>query len=118
MRTRLEAGAIRVNRQPAEVQDLVGSSLEQLGRRVSSRKIKIDLSPDLPFIAVDFSLIVQVLVNILDNAVKYSSAGSLIEIKAFTREKDLIIEIADQGLGVPASDLEHIFDKFYRVPAA
>jgi two-component system sensor histidine kinase KdpD len=113
--SRLEAGAIKVNRQPAEVQDLVGSSLEQLGRRVSAHKIKIDLPADLPFIAVDFSLIVQVLVNILDNAVKYSPAGSIIEIKGRAQEKSVIIEIADQGIGVPIADLEHIFDKFYRV---
>ena len=74
--SRLEAGAIKINRQPSEVQDLVGAALEQLGERASSHQIKIDLPADLPFVSVDFGLIVQALVNILDNAIKYSPAGS------------------------------------------
>ena len=53
--------------------------------------------------------------NILDNAFKYSPSGSLIEIKGWTTDKEISIEIADRGIGIPPQDLEHIFDKFYRV---
>ena len=86
--SRLEAGAIKINRQPAEVQDLVGTALEQLGESASSHQIKIDLPANLPFVSVDFGLIVQTLVNILDNAIKYSPAGSSIEIKGYHSDKD------------------------------
>jgi two-component system sensor histidine kinase KdpD len=113
--SRLEAGAIKVNRQPSEVQDLVGAALEQIGVRSSSLEIKMDLPSDLPFVSVDFGLIVQALINILDNAIKYSPVGSRIEIKGYLADKAVKIEIADRGIGIPSQDLEHIFDKFYRV---
>ena len=113
--SRLDAGAIKINRQPAEVQDLVGTALEQLGESSSSHQIKIELPGDLPFVFVDFGLIVQTLVNILDNAIKYSPDGSSIEIKGNALEKAINIEIMDRGIGIPTQDLERVFDKFYRV---
>jgi two-component system sensor histidine kinase KdpD len=113
--SRLEAGAIKVNRQPSEVQDLVGAALEQLGSQLSSHQVKIDLPVDLPFVSVDFGLIVQALINILDNAIKYSAAGSNIEIKGYRVDKAIKIEIADRGIGIPPQDLDNVFDKFYRV---
>ena len=70
--SRIEAGAIRISRQPSDVQDIVGVALEQLGSRSGNRPIKIDIPAALPFVSVDFGLIVQALVNILDNALKYS----------------------------------------------
>jgi two-component system, OmpR family, sensor histidine kinase KdpD len=93
----------------------VGVALEQLGERTSSHQIKIDLPVNLPFISADFSLVVQALVNILDNAVKYSPVGSSIEIKGYPVDKTINIEIADRGIGIPSQDLERIFDNFYRV---
>jgi two-component system, OmpR family, sensor histidine kinase KdpD len=113
--SRLEAGALKVNLQPSEVQDLIGVALEQLGERSSSHQIKIELPPDLPFVSADFDLVVRALVNILDNAIKYSPAGSLIEIKGYPADKVIKIEIADRGIGIPPQDLERVFDKFYRV---
>jgi two-component system sensor histidine kinase KdpD len=113
--SRLEAGAIKINSQPSEVQDLIGTAIEQLGDRVSAHSIQINLPADLPFISVDFALIVQVLVNILDNAIKYSATGSNIDIKGYPAGKMVKIEIADRGIGIPPQDLEHVFDKFYRV---
>jgi len=113
--SRLEAGTLKINRQPAEVQDLIGTALEQLGQRTTSHQIKIKLTAELPFVPVDFALIVQALVNILDNALKYSPSGSLIEIEGRSAEKGIELEIADRGVGIPSSDLEHVFEKFYRV---
>jgi two-component system sensor histidine kinase KdpD len=60
-------------------------------------------------------LIEQVLVNLLDNALKYSPAGTPIEVRAHVAGDDLEIEVADRGIGIPPEDLERIFDKFYRV---
>jgi two-component system, OmpR family, sensor histidine kinase KdpD len=113
--SRLEAGALKITRQPAEIQDLVGSALEQLGDRVRGHPIKTAIPENLPFISVDFSLVVQVLVNILDNALKYSPADSLIEISSRESDQEVIIEIADRGIGISPQDLPHIFDKFYQI---
>jgi two-component system sensor histidine kinase KdpD len=113
--SRIEAGAITLSRQPSEIQDLVGAALEQLGSRAHARSIKIDMPSEMPFISVDFGLIVQTLVNILDNALKYSLADSPIEIKGRQVAQEVHIEIADHGIGIPQQDLPHVFDKFYRI---
>jgi two-component system sensor histidine kinase KdpD len=113
--SRLEAGTIKLNRQPSEVQDLTGAALEQLGHMASSHQIKIDLPDDLPYVSIDFTLMVQALVNILDNSIKYSPSGSLVEIKGWIGNKEIHLSISDRGTGIPPQDLEHIFDKFYRV---
>jgi two-component system sensor histidine kinase KdpD len=113
--SRIEAGAITLSRQPSEVQDLVGAALEQLGSRASARSIRIDIPPEIPFISVDFGLIVQALNNVLDNAMKYSPTDSPIEIRARQPDHEVHIEITDHGVGIPEQDLVNIFDKFYRI---
>jgi two-component system sensor histidine kinase KdpD len=113
--SRVEAGAIRILRQSSDVQDLIGTALEQLGNHTANRPIAVDIPPNLPFVSVDFGLIVQTLVNIIDNALKYSPADSPIEIKAGNTANEVQIEIADRGFGIPAADLSQVFDKFYRI---
>jgi two-component system sensor histidine kinase KdpD len=64
---------------------------------------------------MDFTLVVQVVVNLLENAIKYSPKGSLIEVSARLIDGMVQIEIADRGVGIPLEDLTRVFDKFYRV---
>jgi two-component system sensor histidine kinase KdpD len=64
---------------------------------------------------MDFTLMTQVLVNVLDNAIKYSPADSAIEVSAELRDETIHIQIADRGVGIPSEDLSRVFDKFYRV---
>ena len=113
--SRLEAGAMKLTRQPADVQDLIGAALEQLGERTRSNPVTVNVAEGLPFAYVDFSLIVQALVNVLDNALKYSPPGSPIEVSAERAGRDVSVAIADRGPGIPSQDLAHVFDKFYRV---
>jgi len=113
--SRIEAGALHITKQPAEVQDIIGAALEQLGNRIKSRQIKIDLPNSIPFIPVDSGLVIQALANILDNAVKYSPPDSPVDISGMQINQDIKIEIADRGIGIAPEDLSHIFDKFYRV---
>lgn len=113
--TRLEAGALRLTLAGADVEDLVGSALDMLGSRTTGRSIETHIPADLPMVRVDFVLLVQVLVNLLDNAIKYSPADQTIRVFA-SRDKDCVcMSVEDQGPGIPAADLEHVFDKFYRV---
>jgi len=113
--TRLEAGAIKLNLQPCEVGDLVGAALEQLSGPLRNRQVRLDLPDGLPLAPLDFVLIQQVLTNLLDNALKYSSPEGPIEVRARVAGQDLEIQVADRGVGIPPDDLTRVFDKFFRV---
>ncbi len=113
--TRLETGGMHLHREACDIQELIGSSLEQVGSLLKHRQVEVDIPAKLPLISVDFVLFSRVLVNVIDNALKYSPPDKPIQIKARTSNQSLEISIADRGEGIPAEDLERIFDKFYRV---
>jgi two-component system sensor histidine kinase KdpD len=113
--TRLEAGAMQLHREACDVQELIGSALEQIGTPLKNRQVNVEISPKVPLVSLDFVLFSRVLVNVIDNALKYSPLEKTIEIRARVSKQDLEISIADRGEGIPVDDLERIFDKFYRV---
>ncbi len=113
--TRIEAGAIHLNKEPCDIQDVIGSALDQLGERLARRNVKANLPADMSLVSLDCALFEQVLVNLLDNAAKYSPSNMLIEINVSQSQDTAKIEICDRGIGIPPGDLDHIFDKFYRV---
>ena len=113
--TRLEAGALRLTRDWVEPGDLVSSALRSLGQRLGRHEVVLDLPPTLPMINVDFVLVEQVLVNILDNAVKYSPDDSKVRVEGWHDDESQFIAITDEGPGIPPEDLERVFDRFYRV---
>jgi two-component system sensor histidine kinase KdpD len=113
--TRLESGAMHVKRDACDLQDLIGTSLEEVGARLGDRSVTVDVPDDLPLVSMDFVLIERVLVNVIDNGLKYSQPVSPIEIRAHMAGAFVEITVADRGVGIPAEDLTRIFDKFYRV---
>jgi two-component system sensor histidine kinase KdpD len=113
--TRLAAGALHLRPVPGDVQDLAGSALAQLGERLRERPVSVTIPDDLPLVPMDDALMVQVLVNLLDNALKYSPAGSPIDITARRLGDSVELAVADRGAGIPPDDLRRVFDKFYRV---
>ncbi len=113
--TRLEAGAVQIHRQECDIQDLIGSALEQVGNPLKNRLVNVDIPAKIPLVSLDFVLFSRVLVNIIDNALKYSPADKPIDIQVRVNKAELEISIADRGEGIPTEDLERIFDKFYRV---
>jgi two-component system sensor histidine kinase KdpD len=113
--TRLEAEAMHLHREACDVQDLIGSALEQIGTPLKNRQVKVDIPAKLPLVPLDFVLLSRVLVNVIDNALKYSLPEKPIEIKARISKHYLEISVADRGEGIPEEDLGRIFDKFYRV---
>jgi two-component system sensor histidine kinase KdpD len=114
--TRIEAGAVRLKLEPCDVQDLVGCALAALEPRIGLREISFKMQPVMPLVQMDMVLMTQVLVNLLDNAHKYSPPESVIEVVAQIESAWLVVEVADRGPGVPEHDLKRVFDKFYRIP--
>ena len=113
--TRIESGAIQLRREPGDIEDVIGTALEQLGKRVAGHEVRVSVPRGFPLVQMDFSLIVQVVVNLLENALKYSAAGSPIEVTASLAGDNARLEVADRGVGIPPEDLARVFDKFYRV---
>jgi len=113
--TRLEANAIHLRLEPCDIQDAIGSALNQLEERLGNKPIVVTIPEGLPLVSLDFALFGQVLVNVIDNAVKYSPKDSQIDIDVTQTEKTISIHVCDRGIGIPEEDLERVFDKFYRV---
>jgi two-component system sensor histidine kinase KdpD len=115
--TRLESGAIEPRLDFVDLGDVVGSAIRRASGVLACHQIQIKLAADLPMLRLDPVLLEQVLFNLLDNAAKYSPPGTKIGLRA-GRDGDLVrLDIEDEGEGIPDSDLERIFDKFYRVQA-
>jgi two-component system sensor histidine kinase KdpD len=113
--TRLEAGIVRVAKEPYDVQDVIGVSLQEIGSLAEGRQVVVNVPSGMPLVPMDLVLIARVLFNVLDNAIKYSAPGTPIEISARSLDTYVEIEVADRGMGIPEGDLNHVFDKFYRV---
>jgi len=113
--TRMEAGALRINRKPCELRDVLGASLEQLKEKIGPRNIRIDIPRDFPEVSMDFSFVMKVFFNLIDNALKYSPVDTPIDIRATAFKDKVRIEVKDRGIGIPQGDLKRIFEKFYRV---
>lgn len=112
---RLEAGAVRLTPAPCHVEDLIGSALERLGGALQDRRVQVRVAKDLPSVPMDFTWLVRALVHVLDNAIRYSPAGTPIHVGARVRDENVEIIVADRGLGIPSGDLTRVFEKFYRV---
>jgi two-component system, OmpR family, sensor histidine kinase KdpD len=110
--TRLDAGAVTFNKEWQPLEEVIGAALTQLEERLRGRDLRTHLSDRLLQAPLDAVLIEQVLVNLLENAIKYSSGE--IEVRAWRGEAEVVVEVADRGPGVPAGEDERIFERFYR----
>jgi two-component system sensor histidine kinase KdpD len=113
--TKLESGAIAPNAAPHDLREIVGSALRRADKILAGHHVELEFDRDLPMLALDAVLFEQALFNVLDNAAKYSPSGSTIRIEAWRDQNSVSLEIMDEGDGIPPDELEHIFDKFYRV---
>jgi len=111
---RLETGAIKPRFEQYDLAELVGSALHRLEARLRHHRVRIELPEALPLLQVDGRLIEQVLENLLDNASKYTPAGSEIGIGARVLRTQIEVSVEDNGPGLPGSDPEILFEKFQR----
>jgi two-component system, OmpR family, sensor histidine kinase KdpD len=111
--TRLEAGAVALNKQWHVLEEIVGSARNRLRRELEHHQVRVDIPGDLPLLLVDEVLIEQTLGNILENAARYTPPGSKIDITARTDGKQVTIRIADNGPGLPPGSEGRVFEKFY-----
>ncbi|HUJ16515.1 MAG TPA: sensor histidine kinase KdpD [Nitrospirota bacterium] len=112
--TRLESGAIRLNKEWQPLEEIVGVVLERLDDRLQDHPVTVKLQGNLPLIPFDGLLIEQVLVNLFDNAIKYTPKGTPLELSATESFYTVTVSLADRGPGIPPGEEEHIFDKFVR----
>ncbi|HLG87802.1 MAG TPA: sensor histidine kinase KdpD [Alphaproteobacteria bacterium] len=115
--TRLGYGALKPKRDWVDLHDVIGGALERLKQALAPYHVVADVKQDLKLLYVDPILIEQVLVNVLDNAAKYSSPGGQITLRAFERDDRTVIQVVDKGPGIPERERELVFDMFYRVKA-
>jgi two-component system sensor histidine kinase KdpD len=110
--TRLESGAIVPNAAPHDSTRSSAARCAAPARCSPATASNWSLRPGLPMVEVDAVLFEQVLFNLLDNAAKYSAAGTTVRIRSWRDPDAVCVQVLDEGEGIPPADLEHIFDKF------
>jgi two-component system sensor histidine kinase KdpD len=111
---KLEAGVLELNKQWHPLEEIVGTVLTLLHTQLTGRPVKVKLPEGIPMILADSVMIEQVLINLLENAVRYTPPGSGLEIIAEINESAAEITVADHGPGIPKGQQERLFEKFYQ----
>ncbi|MDK2741401.1 MAG: sensor histidine kinase KdpD [Nitrospira sp.] len=115
---RLEAGAVRLSKEWHPLDEIIGAALSRLEGRFPEHIVNTDLPAELPLLLADGVLLEQVIINLVENAVKYAPVGTEIGLTASTTDHQVVVEVADRGPGIPAGEEALIFDKFYRGKSA
>ncbi len=111
--TRIENGTMNLKLQPELLDDVITEALKHINRKSSEHQIIVENDEDYTVARMDSKLMVQVIINLVDNAIKYTAAGSEIKITTKRRRSDIIIEVADNGMGIETNQKERLFDMFY-----
>lgn len=113
--TRLGQGGLSLDRDWTAFEDILGSALHRLDSALAEIKLSVDLPETLPLLYVHGALIEQALVNLLDNAIRFSPAGGGIRVQAAVEDGRMLIDVIDQGPGIPEGERERIFEMFYSI---
>jgi two-component system, OmpR family, sensor histidine kinase KdpD len=116
--SRLESGRLTLQRDWCDIGDIIGVAVNRLKACLSERPVQLLIEPNLPLIYVDYVLVEQVMINLLDNVCQYTPAGTPVMIKARRLSTRVSVRISDRGPGIAKENLERIFDKFYRLPGS
>jgi signal transduction histidine kinase len=111
---KLEAGPLRLDIGPARIAELVAATVETFSPIASHRRVRLESSvPDMAPIACDRDRVLQILANLVTNAVKFTPAGGAVSIKAERRDTELVVVVSDTGIGIDAESLPHIFERYF-----
>ncbi len=111
--TRLESQKINLQKQPEAVEEIVAESLSRVSRRIGSRPVTVKTPDQLVMVPMDGKLIEQVLVNLLDNAIKHTPDQTPIHVEVYTDKTDAVFEVSDRGLGLPPESMPFLFQRQY-----
>ena len=114
--SRLDSGRLTLKREWCDVNEIIAVAVRRMNGCNASHPMQVTLNEGLPLLQLDFVLIEQVLVNLLDNACAYTPEGALIRLSAEQANEWVRLTVTDSGAGIPIDSLERVFDKFYRVP--
>ena len=112
--TRLESGTVELNKQWHVLEEIVGSALGRLRRDLETHKVRVDIPEDFPLLELDGILMEQAFFNLLENAARYTPAGTEIGIRARVEGDHAVLSIADTGPGLPLGTENQVFEKFFR----
>lgn len=113
--SRIEAGVLRPEKEWRDLQEVVARAVDHTHDRLRSHRVDVDVPADLPLVPLDFTEIEDVLVNLLDNAVRHSPESTTIRISAAQRDHEVVVQIENEGPPIPLDATGQIFDRFYRV---
>jgi two-component system sensor histidine kinase KdpD len=116
--TRLESGALKLRREWHAMEEVVGAALRRCASALGSRRRDVNVPPNLPLVEMDDVLIEQVLINLLDNAAKYTPATAPVAITVTGDPERVTVQVVDRGPGLPPGSEDRIFEKFYRSATA
>jgi two-component system, OmpR family, sensor histidine kinase KdpD len=111
--TQIDEGKVEIKKNMEAVEEIVAEAASRIKKFAANHTVKINIPDDLIILPMDGMLIERVLVNLFDNAVKYTPYGSIIELKIKNEDKNVSFEITDNGPGIPEEDIPLIFNRFY-----
>lgn len=111
--TKFDEGNMKINKNMELVEEVLAEAAQRSSKYFKDHKIKISVPEKMIMAPMDGNLIEQVLINLIDNAAKFSSKGSLIQVKAYGKNQDVFFEVIDDGIGIDDKILPHIFDRFF-----
>jgi two-component system sensor histidine kinase KdpD len=114
--TRLDAGGVELRREWVSIEEVVGAALRRAAEPLRSHRVDLHIAPDLPLVQADAVLLEQALYNLLENAARHTAPGTRVEVGCEAKDGSLVLEVADEGPGVPAADRERVFRRFERGP--
>jgi two-component system sensor histidine kinase KdpD len=111
--TRLETGAMTLDRDWTSLREIAASVLDRMAERMSAHRLLVEIPEELPLLRVDAALVEQALGNLLENAAKHTPPGTVVRLSAEKREAELLVTVQDYAAGSPPRDLERVFEKFH-----
>jgi two-component system sensor histidine kinase KdpD len=111
---RLQSGTVQLKREWLPIEEVVGTAVQSVESALAGHHVRVELAPGLPLVEIDAVLIERVIANLLENAAKYTPAGSTVTIAAHVAAPDFVVTVSDDGPGLPAGAADRLFDKFTR----